>query len=199
VRTPAPKKTIAVRLVDLTPKPAPRGQGVRTILSVAYLITADLDDAESENDAIAELMFAALARHDWEVVPDHPTDAFWMTLEQPRALGFVLRCPMERTYDERPAPLVRFPLRADLRGLVQFQGTVLTTDNFPIVNAAVSIEGSDTIARTDRRGRFRLIQPGLRPEDKDDGLNLRVFAHGREAVARAKPNTHVTIRLAAEK
>jgi hypothetical protein len=198
VRTPAPKKTIAVRLVDLSHKPAPRGQGAGAILSVDYLITADLDDAEAENDSIAELMFAALGRHDWEVVPGQPADAFWLSLAQPRVLGFVLRCPLERTYDEKSAPLVRFPLQADLRGLVQFQGTVLTTDNFPIVNAAVSVDGSDIIVRTDRRGRFRLIQPGPRPQDPDNSLSLRVFAHGREAVARAKPNTNVTIRLAAE-
>lgn len=90
------KSGIDLRLVRVTPRPSPKGATAPFVLDLEYLLTLQMHDAASEQHALSELMFAALANRAFEVEGGREVERVCQMLGMPVAPGFILRAPLAR-------------------------------------------------------------------------------------------------------
>ena len=90
------KSGIDLRLVRVTPRPSPKGATAPFVLDLEYLLTLQMHDAASEQHALSELMFAALANRSFEVEGGREVERVCQMLGMPVAPGFILRAPLAR-------------------------------------------------------------------------------------------------------
>ena len=90
------KSGIDLRLVRVTPRPPPKGATAPFVLDLEYLLTLQMHDAASEQHALSELMFAALANRGFEVEGGREVERVCQMLGMPVAPGFILRAPLAR-------------------------------------------------------------------------------------------------------
>lgn len=150
---------IEIRLLNLTPKAAPRMVAPPAVLALDYLVAVRRKDALEEHRVAAELMFAALTRPELEIVAEGSTTAASARLGLPAATGFVVRTHLTRAPKVERAPLVRFPLVAELTGVGRVEGMVLGPADTPIGGATVTLVGLGRTTRTGPDGRFRIAGP----------------------------------------
>ncbi|HWA89866.1 MAG TPA: carboxypeptidase-like regulatory domain-containing protein [Rhizomicrobium sp.] len=185
---------IDVRLMGLAPRPSPRATNPPSTIDLDFLVTVQMSDAFDEERALAELLLAVAERSDFEILPGRPAAEICAALGIPVAAGFVLRAPLTRAREIKPAPLVRFPLQVDAAGLGAVEGIVTGPGDVPIAGAVVTLAGGGRETRSDRNGRFRLA--GLPRETS--GVKLHVRARGVEIDASAMPGTNVVLKLPLE-
>ncbi len=101
---------VDLRLLGLAPRPAPGGPAAPAILALDYLVTLRLADPLDEQAALADLLFAAMAQADFEVVEGRRAAELCAALGLPVAAGFVLRTLLVRDRPVRKVALVREPL-----------------------------------------------------------------------------------------
>lgn len=180
-----------VRMVRMTPQPAPRdGRGTKK-LWLDYLVSARLGDPAREQQALAELMFSALDIPEWEVHAD--VAGLQQTLGLRPDPAFLLRVPLVREGQAREVPLVRFPLRVTAGDMQAFEGRVLGPGDVPVAGALVESAGFQPV-RADADGRFRLLgNAGAR-----NTLQLRVSGRGVAAEAEIGPGSPVVVQLPVE-
>lgn len=183
---------IDIRLIGLQPRPAPRTANPPNIVDLDFLVTVQMSDAFDEEHALAELLLAAADHSDFEIVAGRPAAEICAALGIPVAAGFVVRTPLSRTREIKPAPLVRFPLQVENVPLGVVEGLVTGPGDVPIAGAVVTGAGRET--RTDRNGRFRIA--GV-PREKA-GVKLNVKARGVELDAAAVPGQNVVLQLPLE-
>jgi hypothetical protein len=180
-----------LRLLRLTPKPPPRTPDPPWVVDLDYLATVQLEDAAAEQKAAGEVMLAAMARGDVEIV-EADVLQLCAALGLPPAPGLVLRTPLVRERDVQPKPWVRqLVLQTSDLGVVA--GQVLGPQDIPVTGAVVSVVGLDRAARTDRQGKFKIAAaPAGRP------LRLVARAKGVEIEGLATAGQAVTLRLPLE-
>ena len=191
----APAEGVDLRLLAMTPRPAPRPTPRTSrppaVLALDYLLTVRGKDPLEEHSLAAELMFAALELQDVEVLEAPSAAAAAARLGMPPAAGFVLRTCLSRERERARAPLVRFPPVARTGGLGQVEGVVLGPGDAPVPGALVSLVGLGRMARTDPDGRFRISGP---PPGAGE-VRLRVRAKGVETEALAAVGKPAVLHL----
>jgi hypothetical protein len=185
---------VDVRLLALTPRPAPRIANPPNVLDLDYLVTVSLGDANAEQNALAELVLAAVDRSDFEIVGTRSAADTCAALGIPVAAGFLLRTPLMRGRAAKTAPLVRFPLKVTSGDICVVEGSVLGPNDVPVAGAVVTMPGLGREARTDTHGRFR-FPAALRDPN---GIKLNVRARGVELDASAMPGENVVVHLPLE-
>lgn len=185
---------IDIRLIGLAPKPAPRAPNPPDAVDLDFLVTVQMADAFDEQNALAELLLSAVQRSDVEIVAGRSGAELCAALGIPVAAGFVLRTPLVRARDVKPAPLVKFPLQVEPVRLSVVQGIVTGPGDVPIAGAVVSVADGMREARTGHDGRFRIA--GL-PQQKAQ-IKLNVRARGVELDAAAVPGQDVVLKLPLE-
>lgn len=90
------KSGIELRLVRVTPRPLPKGATAPFVIDLEYLLTLQLHDAASEQHALGELMFAAMANRSFEVAGGAEVERVCQMLGMSVAPGFILRAPLVR-------------------------------------------------------------------------------------------------------
>lgn len=188
------EKGVEIRLIGLGPRPAPRSSHRTTVIDLDYLITVQMDDAFAEQSALAELLFAAADRSDFEILGGRTAAEICADLEIPIAAGFVLRATLTRVREAKPVPLVRHPLKVDTAELGVIEGTVLGPESTPIAGAVVTVPGVGLQARSDAHGHFRIAGAPRIPK----GVKLNVKARGVELDATGMPGQPVILRLPLE-
>ncbi|HUO90322.1 MAG TPA: carboxypeptidase-like regulatory domain-containing protein [Rhizomicrobium sp.] len=185
---------VDVRLMRAAPRAAARTAEPPSILDLDYLVTVQMPDAAAEQNALVELLFAAAARHDSEVVTDQSVAELCATLGIPVATGFVLRTPLVRIPARRPARRVRVPLVVHSADMGVIEGRVLGPNDVPIAGAVIVAAGLGNTARSGHDGRFRLVgMPATRA-----GVPLTARARGAEAEGVGVVGQPVIFRLALE-
>jgi hypothetical protein len=172
----ANKTAVSCYLLDVqTAAPASTGVQRSFELAARYLITVAGDDAQAAHRVLGELIFAALARPDWQVELRQHEPAFWTAFGVAPRPALVLRCPL---VVERPQRVqrVRHPAEFRLAPVALLNGVVVTPDDAPIPRARVEIAGTPAVTFTDDDGRFQLS--ALPPRDKRDATALTVTAKG---------------------
>ena len=190
------KAGVDLRLARMTPRPGPRTAVGPLALDLDYLVTVQLADAPAEHHAVAELMFAAMALEDVEVLGGEEAARVSVAFGLPIAPGFILRVPLERARrgfhrpdrSERSRPP---PPRPHPPGPID--GRVVGPADDPIDGASVEAVGLDRSVLTDRAGRFRI--PDAAPEGA--AVRLVVRSQGVECEAVAVAGLPVTLRLPA--
>lgn len=190
----AEARGVDVRLIALTPRQGARTNNPPLVINLDYLITVRLEDAYSEQNALTELLFAAIERHDFEIIAERPAVELCAELGAPVAAGFVIRKPLLREREARKVPRVREPLRVNYADLGVVEGAVFGPGDVPIANAIVSIPGFDGQTRTDAHGRFRIAGvPQL-----SGGIKFNVKARAVELDSKALPGQLVIVHLPLE-
>jgi hypothetical protein len=185
---------VDIRLIRVTPRPAARTSEPPVILDLDYLITVQMADAAAEQNALVELMFAAVERHESEVVTDQGIAELCTSLGIPVAAGFVLRTPLIRVPVRHAAKRVRVPLVVHTAELGVIEGRVVGPQDTPIAGAVISASGLNNTARSGHDGRFRLVgMPGT-----DAGVALTARARGAEADGVGVVGKPIVLRLALE-
>ena len=190
----APQSGVDIRLIGLAPRQSPRTANPPITVDLDYLVTVRTDDAYAEQNALGELLFAAADRSDFEIVTARAASAICAELGIPVAAGFVIRTAMSRMRAARKVPLVREPLVVESAEIGVVEGTVLGPGDIPIADAVVSLPGIGHEARTDARGRFRIVGA---PQEHG-GIKLNVKARGAELNGAATPGKRVVLRLPLE-
>jgi Carboxypeptidase regulatory-like domain len=175
---PASAKDTAVScyLLDVQNAVPVRGGVQRSFeLAARYLVTVAGDDAEAAHRVLGELIFAALARPDWQVELRSHEPEFWAAFGVAPRPALILRCPL---VVERPQRVqrVRHPAEFRIAPVVLLNGVVVTADDVPIPRARVEIAGTQAVTFTDDDGHFQLS--ALPPRDKRDATALTVTAKG---------------------
>jgi hypothetical protein len=184
---------IDVRLIAASPRPAARSAEPPAILDLDYLVTVQMTDAEAEQQALVELLFAAMDRHECEVITGKDIAQLCAQLGFPAAAGFILRKPLVRERDIRPAKRVhKLVVHTAPMGVIE--GRVLGPQDIPIAGAVISAPGLSSTARSDPSGRFRIAGiPGTA-----DGVTLTARAHGAEVDGVALAGKPIILRLPLE-
>jgi hypothetical protein len=185
---------VDLRLIRAAPRATARTAEPPTILDLDYLVTIQMADAAAEQHALVELLFAATARHDSEVVSDQSVAELCASLGIPVATGFVLRTPLVRIPARHPTRRVRVPLVVHTAELGVIEGRVLGPQDTPIAGALITAAGLATMARTDHDGHFRMV--GMPATTA--GVQLTARARGAQAGGVGIVGQPVTLRLALE-
>lgn len=175
------RKGIGLYLVGLGELPPPRGPTPAPLqVQLRYLVTAWAPSIEAEHKLLGDVVFAALARSDWQVAFGPLDREMWHGFGVPPRAAFVLLVPLriERTIER--ARRVR-EIRTDFVRSGPFEGLVLGPGEIPVVGARVDFPGLGLSAATAGDGRFSFPRVPL------DGrkAQLRVSARGevQEVVA----------------
>ncbi len=132
-----------------------------------YLVTA------SSADDLFELVFAALARPDYEV-DMAPLDAScWLAFDAAPRPAFSIRVALRLARERRPAPMVRAPLVLAPASMVTLQGHLTGPGDIGIAAARVELAGLGMATSSDSSGRFRFVAV-----PSDAALRVRVQARG---------------------
>jgi hypothetical protein len=185
---------VDIRLIRATPRPVARTSEPPVILDLDYLVTVQMEDAAAEQHALVELMFAALERHDSEIVTDPGITELCTSLGIPVAAGFVLRTPLVRVPARHAAKRVRAPLVVQSAEMGVIEGHVVGPQDIPIAGAVISAAGLSSTARSDHDGRFRLV--GM--PKTETGVALTARARGAETYGVGVAGKPVILRLALE-
>jgi hypothetical protein len=183
---------IDLRLIRAAPRTTARAAEQPTTLDLDYLITIQMVDAAAEQHALVELLFAAAARHDSEVVSDQSGAELCASLGIPVATGFVLRTPLVRIPARHPAQRWRVPLVVHSAELGVIEGRVLGPQDAPIAGAVITAAGLSAMARSDHDGHFRMV--GMPTIAR--GVQLTARARGTQAGGVGIVGQPVTLRLA---
>lgn len=187
---------IDLRLVRTSPRQAPPAPSSPLTIDLDYLLTIQLPDAAAEQHAVAELMFAAMARTDVEVLGGDEVAKACATAGLPVAPGLILRAPLLR--ERQPKAAVRprrpVPAPATVANLAVVAGRVVGPDNGPVEAAVVTAFELDRSVRTDGAGRFRFAEAGA------DGAVVRLVARAGEVEVEgvAVAGLPITLRLPLE-
>jgi hypothetical protein len=188
--TPLRKAGIDLRLARTTPRTAARTAASPLTIELDYLVTVQLPDAAAEQQITTELMFAAMARQDLEVLGGDEVARVSAALGLPLAPGLILRTSLTRERLRRP-DRIRPPTTAPAPPPAQISGRVVGPADAPVDGATVEAVGRDGAVTTDSLGRFRI--PAAGPE----GAAVRLVARsgGTEVEAVAVAGLPVTLRL----
>jgi hypothetical protein len=198
--SPLRKAGIDLRLVRATPRPSPRIGAASLAIDLDYLVTVQLADSAAEHHATSELMFAAMARQDLEVIGGDEVSQVSTALGLPIAPGFILRMTLVRERQHRPERVTRIqlptpptpaPPAKPARAPAFIDGRVLGLTDTPIDGATVEAVGHGAPVRTDSAGRFRIEAAG--PEGA--AVRLVARADGAKVEAVAVAGLPVTLRL----
>ena len=179
--SPLRKAGFDVRLARVTPKPSAR---TSLAIDLDYLVTVQLADADAEHHALTELMFAAMARPDLEVLGADEAARVSAQYGLPLAPGFVLRTALLR---KREAERVEAPAHhpasvtaaKPVSRLGAIRGRVIGIDGGPLEGVSIESPGRDGRVLTDCAGRFRIDDAG--PE----GAAVRLVARRQDAEVEA--------------
>jgi hypothetical protein len=188
------KAGIDVRLVRAAPRAVPRTAERPSIVDLDYLITAQMPDAASEQNAIVELLFAAMERKDFEIINEGRIADLCTALGLPIAAGFLLRTCVVRQPKPQRVQRVREPLIVHTAALGVVEGRVVGAEDIPVANALVSAVGLNRSVQTDRGGFFRMAGvPG-----GSTSVALTASARGFEVQGVATAGRPVVLRLPLE-
>lgn len=185
---------VDIRLLRATPRPAARIAAPPVILDLDYLITVQMADAAAEQNALVELMFAAVERHESEIVTDQGIAELCTSLGIPVAAGFVLRTPLVRASTRHAAKRVRTPLVVHTAAMGVIEGRVVGPQDIPIAGAVITASGLSNTARSDHDGHFRLV--GM--PSTTAGVALTARARGTETDGVGVVGKPIVFRLALE-
>ena len=185
---------VDVRLLRVAPRPPARTTQPPSIVDLDYLITVQMANADAEQHALVELMFAAIERHECEILTDRSAAELCVSLGIPAAVGFVLRTPLVRLPARHAAKRVRAPLLVHTTAMGVIEGRVVGPEDIPIAGAVISAPGLPNTARTDHEGHFRMS--GM--PNTASGVKLVARARGAEADGVGIVGQTVVLRLTLE-
>lgn len=185
---------VDIRLIRATPRPVARTSEPPVILDLDHLITVQMADAAAEQRALVELMFAAIDRHESEIVTGEGIAELCASIGISVAAGFVLRTPLVRTPARRAAKRVRKLVVHAVPDMGVIEGHVVGPQDIPISGAVISASGLSNTARSDNDGRFRLV--GM--PTTSGGVALTARARGAETAGVGVVGQPIVLRLALE-
>jgi hypothetical protein len=185
---------VDLRLIRAAPRATTRSAETPAILDLDYLVTIQMADAGAEQHALVELLFAAAARPDSEVVTDQSVAELCATLGIPVATGFVLRTPLVRIPTRRPHWRSRVPLVVHSAELGVIEGRVIGPRDTPVAGAVITAAGFNVMTRSDDDGHFRLVGMPITAA----GVRLTARASDTETGAVGVVGRPVILRLAGE-
>jgi len=168
---------VNVYLLDVVHKPPLRGPGQPPLqVMLRYLVSAwgsAREGIKVAHRALHQLVFAALADPDLEVVEDPIPAALWTAIGTAPRPAFVLRWPLRVEPYERAAPRVRQATTtmdgwSTLHGRLWAPSADSGEQWMPLSGARVELSGGRASATSDRRGFFRL--EGVWLDDENDRL-----------------------------
>ncbi len=169
---------VSFYLLELTNDPVPRAPGRLPIrLCVRYLVTTWADSDEEAHHLLDTLLLAAMDDNGFEVALEPPSAETWTALGVRPRPSFILRTVVQSEHPERPEPKrVRVPLVVRLAAVARLEGTLLSTDDIPLMDAQVEFPMLNLSTITDSKGRFLFPNVPLEPVNKE----LVIKTKGRE-------------------
>lgn len=151
---------VELRLAGASPCPEPRTHDrLTTTLQLDFLITVTDPDVATEQRLYGELMFALLEVPEVTLVGHPAALDTCQALGLPAAAAVLVRIELGRDRVLGKAPLVRFPLVAEVGPVAELQGVVVGAGNLPVEGAVVTLANSDRVAITGADGAFRFAVP----------------------------------------
>lgn len=171
-----PGHGVIVRLLDITPRPAPRERRYRRLhASLRYLITAWAEDDATLHRLLGRLTFAAMQHPTIELRPEPPSMALWQALGMTPQPALLLEC---RAFHDMPEDEETTPVRRTIFASTpdsRLDGRVVGADGRPVDRATVAVPKYHLHAETDDAGRFHL--PSL---PRNERATLVVHANGQQ-------------------
>jgi hypothetical protein len=175
--TGADARGVSLYLLDLVCSPPPRGARRPPLqFALRYLVTTWADQAEEAHRLLGEIVFAALAEPDFDVLFEPLPPESWLAFGVAPRPAFLLQVPVRQEQPQPRAGIVRHPLVVNTVPVRVVQGVVVTTDGVPLTGVRVSLSGISNATTTDAEGRFRLE---MAPAD-GSAQSLRARVRGRE-------------------
>ncbi len=152
---PGADADVSVYLLEVMPA-LPERRTARPVpqIILSYLITTHHDDPSEAHKMLGELIFAAMAHAEYQVVSEPVPVSIWAGLGVPPMPSFMLRVPLRR---ERPEERFEPVRRVDVTAapVVALYGRVVGPDDVPLSGARVDVVGLGFYTHTDSQGRFR--------------------------------------------
>lgn len=186
---------VSLHLLELSDLPSPRGPGRVPLRACArYLVTTAASDAGTSHRLLGALLFAAMARPDFDVGFAHVPPGLWAGAGVIPRAAFTLGVQLSVEQREDPAPLVREPLIVRGAPLAALEGIVVGPGELPVADAFIRLPALAASTRSDHRGHFRFATV---PSDVPTHVLVRAKASEFPFTIASPPDAEpVVLRLA---
>jgi hypothetical protein len=191
---PTDENGISLRLINAAPLATPRTDRPSYTLRLDYLVTISADDPLRQHKLVGELLFAAMASGEYELMPAKGVAEAATHADAPRGGSLVLSAKLRREPPERAAPLVTEPLVVNAEHATPLAGVVVGPSDHPIADAVVEIPALGLSELTDAEGRFRFV----RATAGNAAVRLVVRKHRHRVDVEAVPGRDLIIHIPME-